>query len=518
MGATQYYYGDLPMMPSIKVGSANDVVIAFVSGSTNISVHPTKFRPVLDSVCNRCDALGTEPGAVPMPEEDIKVGLLCNSKYDDGNWYRSLINEVDYVQKRALLFFVDYGNSDYVSFENILPLDGSLLMYPIQALSVQPDPSVSVFTEQELEDICVDVRPLLMKITKRLANGGDDREETIAGSPTHEAILTLIAEPILAKCSSEDEMDGQRKNSGEEEQSVKVDLPKVPLVTVELIAAKAAPASATVPTVVREEAPVKMERSVSPKQFVTVDATPKEKTVTLPPIKEETKNTMDKTVITYNAGHSSAPMAESVGQLGEKFVEVKIVEKPNQMEIPVNDYIPPNQMFTDGYQLIQENKIVCGELLEFRQTAGQDIGLLKESIASLTRQFEQIPQYPPPMNVDRVRREVESSLVTVRHEMRTLERTVTGVNDQVTMLTDQMARLAGRIESISIDTGKEIEAIKSDKSRQDDLVPLLLSSLRSKDELIDRMLKEKVEEKERTDKAINELKVKIAIRAITQTQ
>ncbi|KAF7306137.1 Transcriptional factor [Mycena chlorophos] len=62
-----------------------------------------------------------------------KAGELVSAKFSDGSWYRAKIRRASPVKKEAEVTFIDYGNQDVVSFNNIRPLDAKFRSLSPQA-------------------------------------------------------------------------------------------------------------------------------------------------------------------------------------------------------------------------------------------------------------------------------------------------------------------------------------------------------------------------------------------------
>ncbi|KAF8622718.1 hypothetical protein AX15_006809 [Amanita polypyramis BW_CC] len=72
------------------------------------------------------------PMAAP-PNFTPKQGELVSAKFSDGAWYRAKIRRSSPAKKEAEVTFIDYGNQDTVSFNNIRPLDPKFRTLPGQA-------------------------------------------------------------------------------------------------------------------------------------------------------------------------------------------------------------------------------------------------------------------------------------------------------------------------------------------------------------------------------------------------
>ncbi|KAF7315577.1 Transcriptional factor [Mycena indigotica] len=71
--------------------------------------------------------------AASPPNFVPKAGELVSAKFSDGSWYRAKIRRASPVKKEAEVTFIDYGNQDTVSFNNIRPLDAKFRSLSPQA-------------------------------------------------------------------------------------------------------------------------------------------------------------------------------------------------------------------------------------------------------------------------------------------------------------------------------------------------------------------------------------------------
>ncbi|XP_025906512.1 tudor domain-containing protein 1 isoform X2 [Nothoprocta perdicaria] len=67
-----------------------------------------------------------------IQEEYIPIkGEVCVAKYSlDQTWNRALVKDVDIVQKKAQIFYIDYGNEENISFSRIKALHKNIELFP----------------------------------------------------------------------------------------------------------------------------------------------------------------------------------------------------------------------------------------------------------------------------------------------------------------------------------------------------------------------------------------------------
>ncbi|KAF6213030.1 hypothetical protein GE061_010744 [Apolygus lucorum] len=104
------------------VGSNCDV---WIQDSKNVTVSLNVINQEASKMCE-----GTE---TPFPPIAWEVGDICLGKFHlDGKWYRSEILKLDALPSRHLVRFVDYGNEEYLSNEELRRPDG-ITLRPIQS-------------------------------------------------------------------------------------------------------------------------------------------------------------------------------------------------------------------------------------------------------------------------------------------------------------------------------------------------------------------------------------------------
>jgi hypothetical protein len=64
-------------------------------------------------------------------------GLVCASIYsEDSRWYRAVVLSVNKEEKRAEVFYVDWGNTEQIRFSDLRLLDDQFFQQPVLATPV----------------------------------------------------------------------------------------------------------------------------------------------------------------------------------------------------------------------------------------------------------------------------------------------------------------------------------------------------------------------------------------------
>ncbi|OCT81333.1 hypothetical protein XELAEV_18028151mg [Xenopus laevis] len=131
-----YYYS----MHDIKIGGEEEVYITYVNSSLEFYCQLSRNTETIDMIASATARVCSE---VRKFELSVTPGPLCLAKFSDQQWYRCFIN----TNKNSTdAFFVDYGNTEKVNKEEMLPIPSDayeLLHFPMQAikcsLSDMPD-------------------------------------------------------------------------------------------------------------------------------------------------------------------------------------------------------------------------------------------------------------------------------------------------------------------------------------------------------------------------------------------
>ncbi|KAI0302486.1 transcription factor [Russula brevipes] len=131
-------------------------------------------------------------GTRPPPGFAPKAGELVSAKFSDGAWYRAKIRRASPVKREAEVTFIDYGNQDTISFQDIRPLDAKFRALPGQAHDARLSFVRLVGEESEYRDDAVNRFRQLCDGRKLVAN--IDHKE----GPTLHLRLIDPADPVTA--------------------------------------------------------------------------------------------------------------------------------------------------------------------------------------------------------------------------------------------------------------------------------------------------------------------------------
>ncbi|XP_068793103.1 tudor domain-containing protein 6 isoform X3 [Struthio camelus] len=122
-----YYYS----MHDIKIGSEEDVYITHVDD-------PWKFYCQLarcaDVLAQLTENIGHLSKIVTSLKASQNSGSLCLARYTDNHWYRGVVTK---TKPNKEIFFVDFGNTEMVKKEDLLPIPSGaydVLLLPMQAI------------------------------------------------------------------------------------------------------------------------------------------------------------------------------------------------------------------------------------------------------------------------------------------------------------------------------------------------------------------------------------------------
>lgn len=119
-------------LPNITVGTTKICEVVFTNSLSDFFIQLSTDYAALDSLMENI-ASAYENGGDLMKESEILCGLYCIAQYsDDLKWYRAVIKSVE--GNDATVQFVDYGNTEKVSFNNIKSIETEFSKLPIQAI------------------------------------------------------------------------------------------------------------------------------------------------------------------------------------------------------------------------------------------------------------------------------------------------------------------------------------------------------------------------------------------------
>uniref|UniRef100_H3ARN7 Tudor domain containing 6 n=1 Tax=Latimeria chalumnae TaxID=7897 RepID=H3ARN7_LATCH len=122
-----YYYST----HDIKIGSEEQVYVTYVINPGTFYCQLARNSGVLDQLAGKISILSTK---IQPHKCAVNPGTLCLAKYSDQHWYRG---KVISLKSKIEVFFVDYGNTQIVEKEDLLPIPNEaqeLLFLPMQAI------------------------------------------------------------------------------------------------------------------------------------------------------------------------------------------------------------------------------------------------------------------------------------------------------------------------------------------------------------------------------------------------
>ncbi|XP_034942181.1 maternal protein tudor-like isoform X2 [Chelonus insularis] len=122
--------------PNITTGAVKHCEVVFSASPTDFYVQLIPDNKDLDSVMARIAEIYENSGT-NVSEFNAKVGMNCIAQYsEDLKWYRAVIQELCDTNG-ATVRFVDYGNTELVSFDKIKEIEREFIKLPTQAIHVK---------------------------------------------------------------------------------------------------------------------------------------------------------------------------------------------------------------------------------------------------------------------------------------------------------------------------------------------------------------------------------------------
>ncbi|KAK0158458.1 hypothetical protein PV328_009458 [Microctonus aethiopoides] len=118
--------------PNITLGAVKHCEIVYVTSPTEFYVQLCPDNEELDTVMTKIAEIYATGGTV-LSESDAKTGNGCIAQYsEDSTWYRAVIQSVE--STGAIVRFIDYGNTELVTFDKIKILQEEFTKLPTQAI------------------------------------------------------------------------------------------------------------------------------------------------------------------------------------------------------------------------------------------------------------------------------------------------------------------------------------------------------------------------------------------------
>ena len=140
--------------PTIQLDENNevDVYISYVESPASFFCQPLNLAGDLENMMQQLEEAMQEP----HPLSAAPVGQVCTTKYsEDGMWYRAIVISTkgdEGSENSVTVNFVDYGNSEVTTIENLACLPKEFLVLPAQAIQCScVDSGVEKFPDHVVE-------------------------------------------------------------------------------------------------------------------------------------------------------------------------------------------------------------------------------------------------------------------------------------------------------------------------------------------------------------------------------
>uniref|UniRef100_A0A3Q3EB18 Tudor domain containing 6 n=1 Tax=Hippocampus comes TaxID=109280 RepID=A0A3Q3EB18_HIPCM len=121
---------DLYMVPKLSAGAVETVVVTEVNNPQRIfcqlKVFSQELKELSEKITQRCRGR-----MVSCSVEPEMIGFPCAARGNDGNWYRSVLQQVFPVSQLVEVLHVDYGVKRLVQIENVRPLAPEFFKMPV---------------------------------------------------------------------------------------------------------------------------------------------------------------------------------------------------------------------------------------------------------------------------------------------------------------------------------------------------------------------------------------------------
>ncbi|XP_078047780.1 protein tudor isoform X2 [Augochlora pura] len=118
--------------PNIVIGSKKNCEVVFINNPSDFFVQLGCDYTALDNIMETIASI-YENGGELVRESIIFNGLYCIAQYsEDSRWYRAIVKSIEGTV--ATVQFLDYGNTETVSFDKIKVIQKEFLKLPVQAI------------------------------------------------------------------------------------------------------------------------------------------------------------------------------------------------------------------------------------------------------------------------------------------------------------------------------------------------------------------------------------------------
>ena len=117
----------------LSVGDSFDVKVVSINNLDSFFCSPVSSEGELEELMQKLALSCAEAAVVCLPKGQLVPRAACAAQYSvDGQWYRARV--VSVLEGSATVAFVDYGNTETISSDRLLPLNPELRRLPAQAI------------------------------------------------------------------------------------------------------------------------------------------------------------------------------------------------------------------------------------------------------------------------------------------------------------------------------------------------------------------------------------------------
>ncbi|TSN30246.1 Tudor domain-containing protein 6 [Bagarius yarrelli] len=195
----------------LSPNSEHVVVVQHVDSPSNFWIQTQKYAAEFDMIMNGLTKLYSDQTEVSGLMREPEAGLLCVAKAKDGVFYRAAVCDVS--ETRAEVFFIDYGNKEWVEcsnirelplrFQNIPALAIKCALYGIQPKNKEWDVNATLFFAKAVLDKVLNVHVVaksqdthLVKVIDSLSCGESDFSKLLCSMGFAE--IKAIDEPVVS--------------------------------------------------------------------------------------------------------------------------------------------------------------------------------------------------------------------------------------------------------------------------------------------------------------------------------
>lgn len=147
-------------IPTEKLRENEAVKVCYASSLSEIYVTKVSTALYLEKIMQALQKDGHKEYAAVLGE------LVIAQSVADKVWYRASVREVSTVNKKALVQYVDFGNTETVPFLNLSPLSPELAELPAQAVPIKLDVNIRAGCEEKVVALLQELSCKLLGVTE----------------------------------------------------------------------------------------------------------------------------------------------------------------------------------------------------------------------------------------------------------------------------------------------------------------------------------------------------------------